>query len=224
MENRNILLVVASVCLFLVIVVAVGLVLFWPKSPSGAEAARIEARPLFDGNFDTFEFYKGTQEMPGLVEMGDTAEESLRRDVTITVGEAETVGEIEIEKKETPGVSTPTSVSSVRREETPQPTAVQRPAAASVAKSRKVYVKEYEIQVGSYKTRSRAETVNDMLDDLGLAGTIRTRDIDGATYFRVRIGPYQNQDEASKFLTWLKGVEGLQDSYISQVTRQKTIN
>ena len=224
MENRNILLVVTSVCLFLVIVVAAGLVLFWPRSPSGAETARIEAQPLFDRSFDTFEFYKGTQEMPGLVEMEATAEDSLRRDLTIAVGEAESVGEVEIEKKESPAVSEPASVPVAQKRTQPLQTAVQRPAAASAARVRKVYVKEYEIQVGSYKTRSRAETVNEMLDDLGLAGTIRTRDIGGATYFRVRIGPYQNQDEASKFLTWLKGVEGLEDSYISQVTRQKTVN
>ncbi len=222
MENRNILLVVASVCLFLVIVVAAGLVLFWPRSTSGAETARIEPQPLFDRNFDTFEFYKGTQEMPGLVEMEDTAQDSLKRDLTIAVGEAERVGEIEIEKREP--ASEPVSVPAVEKRTQPRQTAVQRPAAASTARPRKVYVKEYEIQVGSYKTRSRAETVSEMLDDLGLAGIIRTRDIGGATYFRVRIGPYQNQDEASKFLTWLKGVEGLEDSYISQVTRQKTIN
>jgi DedD protein len=223
MENRNILLVVASVCLFLVIVVAAGLVLFWPQSQPAVETARVEAQPLFERSFDTFEFYKGTQEMPGLVEIEDTAQESLRRDLTITVGEAETVGEIEIEEKEADAAPRASTVPVVQRRRPTPETPAERTAAAKPS-PKKIYVKEYEIQVGSYKTRSRAESVNRLLDELGLAGTIRTRDIEGSTYFRVRVGPYQNQDEAAKFLAWLKDVKGLEDSYISQVTRQKIIN
>ena len=227
MENKNILLVVASVCLFFVIVVGVGLVLFLPRSSATTQTAGIDTQPLFDKNFDTFEFYKGTQEIPGLVEVEDTGEAPPKNDMTITIGEAESSGEVIIEKKEqrtvTPDfreetASTEPAARPERRE--PRPTV----ATASAKRPQKVYVKEYEIQVGAYRTKHRADSVNTLLGDIGLAGTIRTRDIDGVTFFRVRIGPYSNQNEASKFLTWIKDVKGLEQSYISQVTRQRTIN
>ena len=68
MENRNMLLVIASACLFLVIVVGVGLWIFWPK-PSGLKGTETAtAQPLFDKGFDSYEFYKGRDEIPGLEE------------------------------------------------------------------------------------------------------------------------------------------------------------
>jgi hypothetical protein len=40
----------------------------------------------------------------------------------------------------------------------------------------------------------------------------------------VRIGPYTNRNEAEKFLLWLRDVDDLGDSYITQITRMKTVN
>ncbi|MCF7949590.1 MAG: SPOR domain-containing protein, partial [Spirochaetia bacterium] len=42
-------------------------------------------------------------------------------------------------------------------------------------------------------------------------------------YYRVRIGPYQEKEEALKFLTWVKEKEQFSSSYISQVYRNKTV-
>ncbi len=81
---------------------------------------------------------------------------------------------------------------------------------------------EYWIQAGAYKSRVSAEGLNRKLAEMGLAGTITTRDVSGETYFRVRIGPYRNASEAGKFLSTVKQVEGLESSYVSRITRTAT--
>jgi cell division septation protein DedD len=226
MENKNIMLVIASISLFFVIVVGVGLWLFWPKDAVARGAESAAARPLFDREFDSFEFYKTDEELPGLME---EKKEDEVKEMTLTVGEAD--DKMAIEKKESVSEEVKPSAKAERvaaKSEAP-PQIKTTPAAkkkTTVTKRapRKVYVKEYEIQVGSYKTRTRAETINERLRELGLAGSIRTRQVGSATYYRVRIGPYSSQGEAAKFLTWLRDVRDLEDSYISQVTRQKVIN
>ena len=234
MENKNIMLVIASISLFFIIVVGVGLWLFWPKDMGVRGAESAAARPLFDREFDSFEFYKTDEELPGLME--DKKEDELKS-LTLTVGEVD--GEMAIEKKESVSGEVKSSAGAVgvaaKSEAPPQikkktepskkraPTAKKKTITTKRA-PRKLYVKEYEIQVGSYRTRTRAETINERLKELGLAGSIRTRQVGSATYYRVRIGPYSSQGEAAKFLTWLRDVKDLEDSYISQVTRQRVFN
>ena len=218
MDSKNVLLVVASVSLFLVIILAAGMWLFWPQGDR--EEAAVTMEPLFSEPqpFDTFEYYRGRQELPGLVEKPEDAP------LTITVGEAE----------QTPPT---TAVAVTPRDETPKPRAVptpvskpRTPVAKPVSAVRptptstptRTRVSEYWIQAGSYKSRTRAETLNTRLTGHGIAGTIQTRDIRGDLWFRVRVGPYANQAEAEKFLDSLKTIDGLEQSYISQVTRIKS--
>jgi DedD protein len=228
METRNVLLVVASVSLFLIIVLAAGLWLFWPQPRDSQRAAAVPAEPLVgaeDSGFDTFEYYRGREALP------DLAEES-PDELTLTFGEVEEgVAEeaVTVERRtataapttrQVPAVSAPAST-------TPAATQPRRPAASAQPSSRpvaakrpqSVQIQEYWIQTASYTSRTRAETLSERLGQMGIAGAIKTREIDGTTYFRVRIGPYRNRDEADKFLGYIKGIQGLESSYISRVTR-----
>jgi len=247
MENKNILLVIASVCLFFIVVVGVGLWLFWPKQQTTTGAESAAARPPFDKEFDSFEFYKGRQDLPGLMEPpgegkpGETGQSEGQKaaeggpdkvkETTLTFGES---GEtVKIEKKDgTPGKTLPSyspqkeQPAATRPKTTTQtpPQTAKRSTSAKKSQPQKVSVREYEIQVGSYKTRKGAESISERLKEVGLAGSIRTREINGETYYRVRVGPYSNRDEAWKFLSLLQDLDGMKDSYISQVTRQKWNN
>ena len=86
-----------------------------------------------------------------------------------------------------------------------------------------VKVKEYWIQTGSYSNHSRAEDMAAMLTNQGLSGRVTTREVDGRTFFRVRIGPYAEKAEAEKFLSWVQDVKGLETSYISLVYARRYI-
>jgi len=244
MENKNILFVIASVSLFLVIVIGAGLWLFWPKGDTRESAESAAVRPLFDKDFDSFEFYKSREEIPGLLEEeeaaqpetaeGEKPEEADGDEITLAIGESE--DRVSIERKEREAVREKPEDASRKEPEPerpsertqaaskPEPAAAPASSARTSRAPRRVYVKEYEIQVGSFGTKERADSVADQLKRLGLAGNIRTKVIDGRTYFRVRIGPYSQQGEAAKFLAWLRDVKGMEDSYISQVTRTKIIN
>ncbi|MBN1410061.1 MAG: SPOR domain-containing protein [Spirochaetales bacterium] len=79
---------------------------------------------------------------------------------------------------------------------------------------------EYWIQAGSYKSKQSAFDLNDKLKESGLSAQIRTKEVYGVTHYRVRIGPFANQQEAIKFLYWLKKIEGMEDSYISLVNNK----
>jgi cell division protein FtsN len=250
MENRNILLVIASISFFLVVVVGVGLWLFWPKGEGEEGEMAASADTLFDEQFDSFEFYRGRDEIPGLLKEAEetpgeapaekeeipAAEETPGEPGTeIVFGEREKVPreEVIIESKAIEPSPKKTVAPTAEKEETTPPKAaaetqktVSAPKAPAPkpAEPKQITKKEYEIQVGSFKTRSGAEAVNDQLKALGMPGSIRTREVRGDTYFRVRIGPYENKEEAQKFLGWIKDIKGFEESYVSQVTRTVTLN
>ena len=117
--------------------------------------------------------------------------------------------------KETPEKETPAVEKPVEK--------VIRPVETTPPAPRKVLVKEYEIQVGSYEHQYRAEAVNQSLKEYGLSGMIRTRDVGSDTFFRVRIGPYTDHREAEKFLGWIQKIDCLEESYISQVSRTREV-
>jgi cell division protein FtsN len=93
------------------------------------------------------------------------------------------------------------------------------PAARTAVKPRQVRPSvDYWIQTGSYKSQSKAEELIATLADKGLSGKVFSYDAHDGTYYRVRIGPYSNHGEADKFLSIVKQIQGLESSYVSQVT------
>ena len=110
--------------------------------------------------------------------------------------------------------STPVSPGAVAA---PSPKAV--PAAKVAVKPVKVSkVTEYWIQVASFKDRYQAENTAKALENQGLKGTLVTATVNGQAVIRVRVGPYTNQAEAGKFLSWLKPVKEFDGSYITKAS------
>lgn len=91
---------------------------------------------------------------------------------------------------------------------------------ASAAKTTSI-VTEYWIQIGSFSSLSKANGVKENLKKNGAASMISTKEVNGDNFYRVRIGPYSNNNEAKKFLSWIKELEGFNDSYISEVYVKK---
>jgi cell division protein FtsN len=63
-----------------------------------------------------------------------------------------------------------------------------------------------------------------MLAAKGLAGRVFSYAKANDTYFRVRIGPYTNKQEAEKFLSIVQKLQGLEASYISFVPGTRSVN
>ena len=85
-------------------------------------------------------------------------------------------------------------------------------------------VTQYWIQAGSFKSQSRAELTQAQLAEKGWNTRIISRDVGGKIYFRVRLGPFDTEGEAGKFLSWITDIDSFESSYISQVYTTRAIN
>jgi DedD protein len=100
---------------------------------------------------------------------------------------------------------------------TPAPAAVAKPAAQSPAKATSDTSKthnNYWVQTGAFSTKIRAEGAKESLASKGITSIIDNRDIDGKTWYRVRVGPYMSENEAKYWLALVKTIDGFTDSQI----------
>lgn len=77
----------------------------------------------------------------------------------------------------------------------------------------------YWVQLFSSNRHEQAETVQSKLERYSLEGIIVQHNIDGVPYYRLRVGPYYNRDEADKFLTWLRRDPIFNAGYVVQANR-----
>jgi DedD protein len=79
--------------------------------------------------------------------------------------------------------------------------------------------RDYWVQTGAFSAKVRAEGVRETLASKGISSIIENRDIDGKTWYRVRVGPYTSENEAGYWLSLVKSIDGFADSQIRQSTR-----
>ncbi|MBN2533721.1 MAG: SPOR domain-containing protein [Spirochaetales bacterium] len=238
MESRNILLIVICICAFLVLIFGIGFVWSLPD--------REREKPVDDENGskpDIFEHIKDDTELPGLEptevpsekmpivygEKDDEKEKSLEKD---DKDKKESDAEKEGTEKKTEKEKDTIFIRAPRDDKPeysttwivkPQPTPVPVPKPTKASR-RLVRIIEYWIQAGSFQSRNKADTLNEKLVEHGFQGQVQTREIKSTTYYRVRIGPYQNKKEAEKFLEWMKILDGMEESYISEMYSEKWVN
>jgi DedD protein len=229
MEQQKILWIIFSVAILLIVVLGAGFLWFFPSDSKSADGKEISALEEGDLDFDPIEWVRKSEEFPGLTE--ETVEES-PDEFIIVYGESETgeetaaAGEDKESQPDEKIFSEPVVVKQVRKAEPapPREEKAQPAAAVKKAKPKSERVREYWIQAGSYTSQDRAEQVKEALQEKGVVSRITSREIDGKTYFRVRIGPYQHSGEAEKFLEWIRGVNGFESSYVSQVYVTRKVN
>jgi cell division septation protein DedD len=231
MEKQKIFWVILSVTVFVVVVLVVGLFLL-KQSPDGLTAlpARTEpaatAKPA-DTPAGIYEFGRDASSAEG-----DT--EVLR--FVIGGSETGTAAAGSGAATATPDAASPAPALPSASSAAAKPAApAAKPAASTAVKpaartpsatkpAATVRGPEYWIQTGSYKSQTRAEELSQMLTSKGLAGRVFSYAKSNETYFRVRIGPYVNEQEAEKFLSIVKTIQGLEASYISLVPGTRSAN
>jgi len=93
--------------------------------------------------------------------------------------------------------------------------AAKPPAAKAAANSTKsTSHNNYWVQTGAFSTKIRAEGAKETLASKGIASIIDNRDIDGKTWYRVRVGPYISETEANYWLALVKSIDGFAESQI----------
>ncbi|MDR1128059.1 MAG: SPOR domain-containing protein [Treponema sp.] len=93
-------------------------------------------------------------------------------------------------------------------------------AARPAAPSRNTY-DAYWVQAGSFSTRIHADGVKETLASKGITSIIENRDLDGKTFYRVRIGPYTSQNEADYWLALIQTLDGFESSQVWKSQAQR---
>jgi cell division protein FtsN len=249
MEGKKVLWVVFSIALALVVILAAGLFLLRPRQPKSPEASETSA-PSLQG-YDPYEYVRGTSVPPGLTAPPTGSQPVVIVVGEPPAGEA-SVEPLAVPGKAPPERAYAAPVVTVPQERAGAATAPQaaekpipanqtlvkaaaKPAVQSAAKPavrsaskpasgpKSLSVTEYWIQAGSFSSASRAEEVSRRLEERGLAARTTTRDLNGKTHFRVRVGPYANKAEAEKFLDWIRELKGFETSYISMVASRRSM-
>jgi DedD protein len=83
---------------------------------------------------------------------------------------------------------------------TPKTTAVAQPSSGAGS---------YFIQAGSFRTKSTADSLLSDLQKRNLSGKVAIKDIDGVSYYQVKVGPYATREEAKKSLPSVVAVPGV---------------
>lgn len=115
----------------------------------------------------------------------------------------------------TPAPATPTATKPSAAQ--PSSSAVAKPAAKAP-----VTVAEYWIQAAAFTSRTRADDLQRELAAKGLSTLITVKDLDGVTWYRVRIGPYTSEREAKGWLEKIRVVAGCAEAYVSKQTVQRS--
>jgi len=105
------------------------------------------------------------------------------------------------------------------------PVASAKPTAAKTAPAIKAPAKavtpskDYWIQAASFAERAKADSLKEALGAKGISANITVKDINGKSWYRVRVGPYASSKEAEGWLGRVKVLNGCSEAYV--LTQQK---
>jgi DedD protein len=229
-ENKKFLWISLSVCAFVLALAATGLVLFAPKK-GGAAAPATVGNVAAPKSADPQDFLQAPPPAPSFEQPRSAA-----GDVVVVYGDKPTaldgsVGEAPAAGAASPAEAAPlpsaapavsAPAASPKAVAKPQPTAPKAPASpAKVQSPKKVKADEYWIQAASFASRGKADELKDSLAAKGIACIISVKDIDGKSWYRVRIGPYSGKAEAEGWLSRLKALPGCSEAFISKTVVER---
>jgi DedD protein len=230
MEKKKLLLVAVSVGVFLVIVVGAAILVFSAKEPGGITESRYSS----GGSGESYS-RSATTDPSSLLDAGEL--QGLQNPQTaspiqeniITLGSESPAAGTEDGSKTIINVARPQAAAvpdtvseqpaikpqSPRQVSQPeQRTPIPAKPAASVAPPPKKTYNDFWVQAGSFSTRERADGVKKTLDEKGIAAIITNQQINGQTFYRVRIGPYTSHNEADYWLAMIKSIDGFEGSQV----------
>jgi DedD protein len=70
------------------------------------------------------------------------------------------------------------------------------------------------VQTGSFSVKAGADTAKENLSSRGLTPIVTNSEVQGKTFYRVRIGPYGSKGEADYWLGLVKAISGFEDSQV----------
>jgi DedD protein len=94
-------------------------------------------------------------------------------------------------------------------------------ASAKPAATARTNYDAYWVQAGSFSTKVHADGGKETLASKGITSIIENREVEGKTFYRVRIGPYTSQNEADYWLALIQTLDGFEGSQVWKNQVQK---
>ncbi len=232
MERYRSLIVIASIAFFVALVLGVGLFLLYPRS--GESDLLAAGRGGAEEEFDPIEYLRTPdadapdftppveeEEEPVIIIYGDedepSTEDAPRTPGDESTGDAEAVSTTDEPQKRPADTPSAVAPDTVAEPAAPRPTPARAVRSApAVSEPRRQRVTEYWIQVISSPSRDTVEQAKRRLEEERLSGRVTSKTVDGREYYRLRVGPYTDKSEASKFLDWIREINDFSGSYISE--------
>ena len=240
MEKKKLLLVAVAVGIVLLIIIGIPLLMIAPRQKSGSPLQ--SSLPNAERDWITAVEPADSQRMqpPSAVEAPTYTRDTQPREVTfpdsveyphvttltVPVPETAAVPNAPIAQARKPSTvrlttaqpaaapTNPPAVQSVAvAVKSPAPKAAAKSPAKAVVNSTKT-PSNYWVQTGAFSTKIRAEGAKESLASKGIASIIDNRDINGKTWYRVRVGPYISETEANYWLALVKSIDGFAESQI----------
>lgn len=232
MDKEKVLVVLVGVSVFMLVVVVVAILWLYPGTDKPVSVVSAgETQQEDRASIDLFSTIRSGEEFPGLLEGEEPTGDGFiavdtvygqDTDTSSVLPSAPPADDREDSDRETVGDTSARDKAAVTVSARPVPTATPvkkstpKPTPAPVQKT----YKEYWIQIASFTSRSKAEAVAEELKSNGIVCRILTKTINGTVYYRVRLGPYNNKNEAEKFLSVVHSIKGYEKSYVSLVYKR----
>jgi DedD protein len=225
-EMKKLLLVAVSVGVFLLVTVTVAIIILTPRAQT-QEAAFSSSIPYAGRAQPSTETVNSTPVQP----LSGNSQETSNIDNSGTAVPADRNNgdslTIQIPKPSTAAVpDNPEAVSQPVRPQTasaqPANPPASRPAASAPAArpAASRAINDFWVQTGAFSAMVRAEDAKELLASKGLVSIIENREVNGRTWYRVRLGPYTSEREANYWLALVQSIEGFGESQVRQTVRR----
>lgn len=228
LDSKKVLWTVVSISIVLVVALGIALALFFP--PTGAAEAPASVAGAAPPRTTSPDAYLREPSPAPVPSAGDQTPTGTAGDnIIIIYGDkpaADLLGQQPAGSSPSPigaaPQAAPAPAPAAPRVSSPAPAATTPQAAARPATSKTVTVTEFWIQAGSFSSKSRAEDLQRNLAVKGLSSIITLSEVDGKSWYRVRIGPYDAKKDADAWTQKVRAIPGCEEAYVSQQTVRRS--
>jgi DedD protein len=221
-EQKKLLLVAVSVGVFLLVTITAAIAILAPKTNMQETAYTApyssgRLQPATVGNDMPASTAQETK--PAQIDNSGSAVDIIDNDrLTINVPKPTTAAVPDTQEAPITAKTVVVVAPAVKPAEKP---AAQKPAAKPAAKpsAPAKTTKDYWVQTGAFTAKIRAEDSRELLASKGITSIIENSEINGKTWYRVRVGPYTSENEAKYWLALVKTIDGFGDSQVRQTAR-----
>jgi len=223
-EQKKLLLVAVSVGVFLLVTITVAIMIITPKVNT-EETAFTSSHPVSTGRIQAPDNVNVQQPVasnsqentePAVPAPNDSDHLTIQipRPTTAAVPDTPDVA------PSPPPRAVVTTAPAARPAANPAPAATKPAATARTTPATRT-TNDYWIQTGAYSAIVRAEDMKELLASKGFTSIIESRIVEGRNLYRVRLGPYTSEREATYWLSLVKSIDGFGESQIRQTVRQQ---